>query len=48
MLQPRYAALDSIILEAAAETFQAITATWMIYDFIYHISQQVRLSICKK
>ena len=27
--------------------FQVITATLMVYDFIYHIPQQVRLSICK-
>jgi len=27
--------------------FQAIVATLMVYDFIYHIPQQVRLSICK-
>jgi len=28
--------------------FQAIAATLMVYDFIYHIPQQVRLSICKQ
>ena len=27
--------------------FQVIVATLMVYDFIYHIPQQVRLSICK-
>jgi len=27
--------------------FQAIAITLMVYDFIYHIPQQVRLSICK-
>jgi len=28
--------------------FQAIVVTLMVYDFIYHIPQQVRLSICKQ
>ena len=27
--------------------FQVIIATLMLYDFIYHIPQQVRLSMCK-
>jgi len=27
--------------------FQVIVATLMLYDFIYHIPQQVRLSVCK-
>jgi len=27
--------------------FQVIAATLLLYDFIYHIPQQVRLSICK-
>jgi len=26
---------------------QVIIATLMVYDFMYHIPQQVRLSICK-
>ena len=30
------------------EPFQAIFATLMAYDFIYHIPKQVRLSICKE
>ena len=29
------------------EPFQVIIATLMLYDFIYHIPQQVRLSICE-
>ena len=28
--------------------FRVIVATLMLYDFIYHIPQQVRLSICKQ
>jgi len=28
--------------------FQVIFATLMLYDFIYHIRQQVRVSICKQ
>jgi len=28
--------------------FQAIIAALMLYDFIYHIPQQVSLSICKQ
>jgi len=27
--------------------FQVIVGTLMVYDFLYHIPQQVRLSICK-
>ena len=32
---------------AIAEAFQVILSTLMIYDFIYFIPQQVRVSICK-
>jgi len=28
--------------------FQVVAATLIVYDFIYHIPQQVRLSICKQ
>ena len=28
--------------------FQVIVAPLMLYDFIYHIPQQVRLSICEQ
>jgi len=28
--------------------FQAIVATLMLYDVVYHIPEQVNLSICKK
>jgi len=36
-----------LFLKHRLRHFQAIAATLMVYDFIYHIPQQVRLSICK-
>ena len=33
-------------LKQRLKPFQAIAATLMLYDFIYHIPRQVRLSIC--
>jgi len=36
-----------LFLKHRLRPFQVIAATLMVYDFIYHIPQQVRLSICK-
>jgi len=35
-------------LEQRPESFQVIVITLMLYDFIYHVSQQVRLSTCEE
>jgi len=35
-------------LEQRPKPFQVIVITLMLYDFIYHVPQQVRLSTCKE
>jgi len=35
-------------LEQRPEPFQVIVITLMLYDFIYHVPQQVRLSTCEE
>ena len=37
-----------VSLKQLLKHFQVIVATLMGYDLIYHIPQQVRLSICKQ
>jgi len=36
-----------LFLKQRLKPFQVIVGTLMVYDFLYHIPQQVRLSICK-